>query len=150
MKVINNEGVLNPQITPVRGRLSNFVERWKCITNNPYVPSIIAKGYRLRFMSPPLLRQSPWEIRSPQGPQEILGMREQITSCSKRMQLQRCLRIHQGFDSNVFLVRKASGGWRKVIDLKNLNAQIHAPYFRMFTTSSVLRSIRKGQNTRSK
>ena len=49
-----------------------------------------------------------------------------------------------GFYSNVFLVRKASGGWRPVIDLKNLNAHIHAPHFRMFTTSSVLSSIEKG------
>ena len=75
-KVINNEGVLPPQITPVGGRLSNFVEGWKRITNDPYVLSIVAKGYRLRFTSPPLLRQTPWEIRSPQDPQEILGMRE--------------------------------------------------------------------------
>ena len=79
IKVTNNEGVLPPQITPVGGRLSNFVEGWKRITNNPYVLSIVAKGYRLRFTSPPLLRQTPWEIRSPQDPQEILGMREQIT-----------------------------------------------------------------------
>ena len=49
-----------------------------------------------------------------------------------------------GFYLNVFLVRKASGGWRPVIDLKNLNAHIHAPHFRMFTTSSVLSSIEKG------
>ena len=49
-----------------------------------------------------------------------------------------------GFYSNVFLVRKASGGWRPVIDLKNLNAHIHAPHFRMFTTSSVLSSVEKG------
>ena len=49
-----------------------------------------------------------------------------------------------GFYSNVFLVRKASGGWRPVIDLKNLNAHIHAPHFRMFTTSSVLSSVKKG------
>ena len=47
--------------------------------NDPYVLSIVAKGYRLRFTSPPLLRQTPWEIRSPQDPQEILGMHEQIT-----------------------------------------------------------------------
>ena len=46
--------------------------------------------------------------------------------------------------SNVFLVRKASGGWRPVIDLKNLNAHIHDPHFRMFTTSSVLSSVEKG------
>ena len=52
-----------------------------------------------------------------------------------------------GFYSNVFLVRKASGGWRPVIDLKNLNAHIHAPHFRMFTTSSVLSYVRKGDYT---
>ena len=49
-----------------------------------------------------------------------------------------------GLYSNVFLVRKTSGGWRPVIDLKNLNAHIHAPHFRMFTTSSVLSSVEKG------
>ena len=42
------------------------------------------------------------------------------------------------------LVRKASGGWRPVTDLKNLNTHIHAPRFRMFTTSSVLSSVEKG------
>ena len=78
-KVINNEGVLPPQVTPVGGILSNLVEGWKGITNDPYVLSIVAKGYRLRFTSPPLLRQTPWEIRSAQDPQEILGMREQIS-----------------------------------------------------------------------
>ena len=36
-KVINNEGVLPPQVSPVGGRLSNFVEGWKRITNDPYV-----------------------------------------------------------------------------------------------------------------
>ena len=143
-RVTNNEGVLPPQITPVGGRLSNFVEGWKCITNDPFVLSIVAKGYRLRFTSPPLLRQNPWEIRSPQGPQEILGMREQITLMLKKNAITEVPPNSPGIYSNVFLVRKASGGWRPVIDLKNLNAHIHAPHFRMFTTTSVLSSVRKG------
>ena len=46
--------------------------------------------------------------------------------------------------SVAILVRKASGGWHPVIDLKNLNAHIHEPRFRMFTTNSVLSSVRKG------
>ena len=41
--------MLPSQITPVGGRLSNFVEGWKRITNDPYVLSIVAKGYRLSF-----------------------------------------------------------------------------------------------------
>ena len=52
--------------------------------------------------------------------------------------------ISEKLRSNVFLVRKASGGWRPVIDLKNLNAHIHASHFRMFMTSSVLSSVKKG------
>ena len=111
--------------------------------NNPYVLSIVAKGYRLRFTSPPLLRQTPWEIRSRQGPEEILGMREQITLMLQKNAITEVPLNSPGFYSNVFLVRKAAGGWHPVIDLKNLNAHIHAPHFRMFTTNSVLSSVRK-------
>ena len=78
VKVKSNKGVLLPQPAAVGGRLSEFVEGWKR-TNDPYVLSIVAKGYILRFMSPPLLRETPWEIRSPQGREEILGMWEQIS-----------------------------------------------------------------------
>ena len=144
IKVTNNEGVLPPQITPVGGRLSDFVEGWKRIMNDPYVLSIVAKGYRLSFTSPPLLRQTPWEIRSPQGQEEILGMREQISLMLQKNAITEVPPDSPGFYLNVFLVRKASGGWRPVIDLKNLNSHIHAPHFRMFTTNSVLSSVRKG------
>ena len=127
-------------MTPVGGRLSNFVEGWKRITNDPYVLSIVEKGYRLRFTSPQLLRQTPSEIRSPQAPEEILGMREQITLMLQKNVITEVPPNSPGFYSNLFLVGKASG----VIDLKNLNAHIHAPHFRMFTASSVLSSVRKG------
>ena len=140
----NNEGVLPPQLTPVGGRLSKFVEGWKRITNDPYVLSIVAKEYRLRFTSPPLLSQTPWEIRSLQGLEEILGMWEQITLMLQKNAITEVPPNSPGFYSNIFLVRKASGGWRPVIDLKNLNAHIHAPHFRLFSTNSVLSSVRKG------
>ena len=136
--------MLPPQVSPVGGRLSNFVEGWKRITNDHYVPSIVAKGNRLCFTSPPLFRQTPWEIRSPQDPQEILGMQEQISLMLQKNAIKEVPPDSPGFYSNVFLVRKASGGWRPGIDLKNLNAHIHAPHFRMFTTSSVLSSVEKG------
>ena len=130
-------------MSPVGGRLSNFVEGWKRITYDPYVLSIVAKGYRLRFTSPPLLRQIPWEIRSPQDPKEVLGMREQITIMLQKNEITEVSPDSPGFYSNVFLVRKASGGWRPVIDLKNLNAHIHAPHFRMFTNKLCSKLRRK-------
>ena len=48
-----------------------------------------------------------------------------------------------GFYSNIFLVRKASGGWRPVIDLKQLNAHSDAPHFHNHTISSVLNSVKR-------
>ena len=123
IKVINNEGVLPPQIIPVGVRLSNFVEGWKRITNDPYVLRIVAQGYRLHFTSPPLLCQTPWEIRSPQALEEILAMKEQIALMLQKNALTEVPPDSPGFYSNVFPVRKASGGWRPVIDLKNLNGQ---------------------------
>ena len=41
---------------------------------------------------------------------------------------------------------QSSGGWRPVTDLKSLNAHIFAPHFRMFTTSSVLSTVQKGED----
>ena len=108
-----------------------------------FILSIVAKGYRLRFTSPPLLRQTPWEIRSLQDPLETLGMREQITLMLQKNAITEVPPDSPGFYSNVFLVRKASGGWGPFIDLKNLNAHIYVPHFRMFTTSSVLCSVEK-------
>ena len=49
-----------------------------------------------------------------------------------------------GFYLNVFLIRKASGGWRPVVDLKQLNHRIDAPHFCVHTISSVLSTVERG------
>ena len=87
--------------------------------------SIVVKGYRLCFTTPPL---PPWEIPPSQGPQKIQG-------------------IARRFYSNNFLVLKSSGGWRPVMDLNQLNAHIYAPHFHMHTISSVLSTVEKGDYT---
>ena len=133
-----NESMLPPQSVPVGGRLCQFVEGWKHITNDPYVFSIVAKDNRLRFTSPPLLLQTPWEIQFLKGSQKIQGMWEQISLMIQKNAISEISPDTPGFYSNVFLVRKASGGRRPVIDLKQLNHHIDAPHFRMHTISSVL------------
>ena len=49
-----------------------------------------------------------------------------------------------GFYSCLFLVEKASGGWRPVIDLSHLNEFVHLTRFKMETVASVLLSVREG------
>ena len=122
---------------PVGGRLCQFVEGWKHITNDPYVLNIVTKGCRLRFTSPPLLFKTPWEIRSPQGPQKIQGMREQISLMVQKNAITEIPPDIPGFYSNIFLVCKASGGWHPVIDLKQLIAHIYAPHFHIHKLGAV-------------
>ena len=47
-----------------------------------------------------------------------------------------------GFYSCLFVVQKASGSWRPVIDLSSLNGFVQLTPFRMESNQSVLRSIR--------
>ena len=49
-----------------------------------------------------------------------------------------------GFYSRLFLVEKASGGWRPVIDLSHLNDFVQLTSFKMETVASVLLSVREG------
>ena len=49
-----------------------------------------------------------------------------------------------GFYSRLFLVEKATGGWRPVIDLSPLNKFIPLTSFKMETVATVLASIRIG------
>ena len=97
-------------------------------------------------MSLPLLLEAQWEIRSPKGPQEVKGMREQISLMLQKNAIMEVPPDSPGLYSNVFLVCKSSGGWCPVIDLKQLNAHIFTPHFLICTISSVLSTvwIRKG------
>ena len=103
-----------------------------------------SQGVQISFYESTPSPKTPWEIRSPQDPQEILGMREQISLMLQKNAITEVPPNSTGFYWNVFLVRKATGGWHPVIDLKSLNAHIHAPHFRMFTTNSVLSSVQRG------
>ena len=49
-----------------------------------------------------------------------------------------------GFYSRLFLVEKATGGWRPVIDLSPLNVFVQQTPFKMETVASVLASIKAG------
>ena len=95
------------------------------------------------FYESTLLLQTPWEIRYPQRTQKIQGMREQISLMLQRNAISEISPDTPGFYSNAFMVRKASGGWRPVIDLRQLNHHIDAPHFRMHTISSVLSTVER-------
>ena len=48
-----------------------------------------------------------------------------------------------GFFSRMFVVTKATGGWRPIIDLSNLNLSVDRTSFRKETSQTVLRTVRR-------
>ena len=101
-------------------------------------------GYRIPFDRPPPLSERPLSLPA-YSPHSIRGV-------ALNQELQDLLRKgavepapqSPGFYSCLFLVKKASGSWRPIIDLSTLNDYITSSRFHMETPRSVLNSIRPG------
>ena len=109
-----------------------------------WVVEALRFGYRIPFDRRPPLSERPLSLPA-YSPQSIKGV-------ALTQELQTLLRKgavepapqSPGFYSRLFLVQKASGSWRPIIDLSTLNDYITSSHFHMETPQSVLRSIRPG------
>ena len=109
-----------------------------------WVVEALRVGYRIPFDRRPPLSEHPLSLPA-YSPQSIKGV-------ALTQELQNLLRKgavepapqSPGFYSRLFLVQKASGSWRPIIDLSTLNDYITSSHFHMETPRSVLSSIRPG------
>ena len=109
-----------------------------------WVVEALRVGYRIPFDRPPPLSERPLSLPA-YSPHSIRGV-------ALNQELQDLLRKgavepapqSPGFYSRLFLVKKASGSWRPIIDLSTLNDYITSSRFHMETPRSVLNSIRPG------
>ena len=108
-----------------------------------WVVEVLRVGYRIPFdRRPPLSERPSLPAYSPQS----------IKGVALTQELQNLLRKgavepapqSPGFYSRLFLVQKASGSWRPIMDLSTLNDYVTSSHFHMETPQSVLRSIRPG------
>ena len=109
-----------------------------------WVVEVLRVGYRIPFDRRPPLSERLLSLPA-YSPQSIKGV-------ALTQELQTLLRKgavepdpqSPGFYSRLFLVQKASGSWRPIIDLSTLNDYVTSSHFHMETPQSVLRSIRPG------
>ena len=71
-------------------------------------------------------------------------MDAEITDMEEKQAIEEVLSPEPGFYSRMFVVPKASGGFRPVIDLSPLNKFIKTTKFKMETPRTVLAAIREG------
>ena len=104
---------------------------------------VLKEGYQIPFSSIPPLSPVPLRfqsylhdsVKAEALEQELLALLEKgaIESAPHS----------PGYYSRMFVVQKASGAWRPIIDLSMLNHHVVKTSFRMETVQSVLSSIRQ-------
>ena len=129
--------------TPVVGaRLLNHLAEWRSITSNRFVLEIVGRGLSLTFKEQPLLSSDFLPFSLPRVGSEKRGAL--LDEIRKMIDKQAVVPVQQGtpgFYCNLFLVTKATGGFRPVINLKPLNQMMINPSFKMETASSIMKAL---------
>ena len=130
----------------VGGCLSSHWRRWQEIGAETWVVTVLRDGYRVPFKdSPPPLARTPVSFPTYRaGSPRAQALRQEVEAMLAKGALEIARDPGPGFYSRLFLVEKASGGWRPVIDLSHLNDFVQLTPFKMETVASVLLSVREG------
>ena len=111
---------LPPESPPCGGRLQFFIGGWSKITQDPWVLQVV-RGYQLDFSSyPPLHRPRYTQLALARDQKQ--AMEAEIQSLLEKQAIVRLTPpLSPGFYSSVFVVPKKDGGWRPIINLRELN-----------------------------
>ena len=126
--------------------LSPHWRRWQEIGAETWVVIVLRDGYRVPFKdSPPPLARTPVSFpKYRAGSPRAQALRQEVEAMLAKGALEIARDPGPGFYSRLFLVEKATGGWRPVIDLSHLNDFVQLTSFKMETVASVLLSVREG------
>ena len=108
--------------------------------------TVLQDGYCVPFTdSPPPLARTPVSFPTYRaGSPRAQALRQEVEAMLAKGALEIARDPVPGFYSRLFLVEKATGGWRPVIDLSHLNDFVQLTSFKMETVASVLLSVREG------
>lgn len=127
---------------PIGGCLSLFLSQWEASISDAWVLNTISLGLSLEFTSLPPSRFIPCPISQDKLKRDLVS-----AAIDHLFQIAAIERVPlsqqgQGFYSRLFVVKKSSGGWRAILDLKSLNLHIKYRRFKMQSLSSILESVR--------
>ena len=109
------------ELLPMRvgGCLSLHWRQWQAIGAETWVVTILRDGYRVPFTdSPPPLARTPVSFPTYRaGSPRARALRQEVEAMLDKGALEIARDPGTGFYSRLFLVEKATGGWRPVIDL---------------------------------
>ena len=122
------------------GRLCLFLSAWQSITQDPFILSVIAHGFRISVSPdfPGVLRKVTKPLRSLEAHRSVL---EEISSLITKQAIVQVSDSPALSLSPIFVIPKRSGGLRVILNLKAINIFIPPQHFRMETLASILPTI---------
>ena len=116
-----------PKSMSVAGRIRFFVKNWECLTQNPDIINLV-QGYQIPFIHPPKqLFHPPLNFSK----EEASLIDTEISEMLEKGAIKEVSASKNQILSPIFIVPKKDGGYRPVINLKNLNQNIQYLHFKM-------------------
>ena len=122
------------------GRTKYFLDEWVKITSSQKALNIVG-SYKLQFLAKPFQSFQPKTFVWNQ--QEAKIVQEEMDTLLEKEAIEPIPHRQAKFVSNLFLVKKKSGGFRPVINLKSLNQFIHTERFTMKTITNLRTMLSK-------
>ena len=130
------------RVSPVfiGGRIRHYWRAWRLISADPWILGVVQEGFRLEFESSPVA----WIVPRNAGMSEAqlsIG-RQEVKDLFKKGAIIEPSRVE--FVSPMFIIPKATGGFRPIINLKRLNQFLILRHFKMENINSLRHLIVKG------
>ena len=135
---------MSPQ-GPVGARLANFWRIWAGLGAEPWVVEVLREGYQVPFVSAPPLSDTPVKMVAYRpGSEKFQVLQSEVQAMVEKEAVELVKEKTNGFYNRLFVVTKASGGWRPVLDVSRLNVFVDLTPFSMESPRSVMGAIQPG------
>jgi hypothetical protein len=124
----------------IGGRIRHFWRAWGLISADPWILNVVRNGLELEFESPPTMLNFPSNARM--GEEQLNIGRDELRSLIQKGAVVRASTIR--FVCQMFIIKKQSGGFRPIINLKSLNQFVVYRHFKMENLASLRHLIVKG------
>ena len=128
---------------PVAGRLSQFIDHWRLITNDAWVLSVVSTGYAFEMVRFPSFNGIRATRETSSG---LLVLSDEVESLLQKRAVVPVPpgQEREGYYSTYFLVPKKDGGLRPILNLKLFNHSMVKVKFKMETLQSIIAYMSPG------
>ena len=112
------------------GRVKEHLSNWNHITSDPEILQNIA-GAKIPFVREPQMDKIPSSLKFSSLQQEVIDL--EIDKLPKKGVVKECEHENGEFISPIFVTPKKDGGYRLILNLKDLNEDVKFSHFKMET-----------------